>query len=72
MLGVGQKREGKVELFGHLSALSGLVDADGQYLSAKGFEFVIVTGQTGQLLPAVGSPIASVEDQDQLGFPDEF
>jgi hypothetical protein len=68
MIDVGKDRERKLETFGDLAALFRRIYADCEYLSPGKLELIDIRGQTGQLLAAERSPIASVEDKNELGF----
>jgi hypothetical protein len=68
VIGVRENGEWQLELADNLAVLVLIVDADCQDLGALGGELLIVAGQTGQLPSAEGSPVASVEHQDDLGL----
>ena len=61
MIRVEKNRKGEFELVYQLAALILIVDADGYNLCPSSGELFVVCGQTGQLLSAVRSPVASVE-----------
>jgi hypothetical protein len=53
----------KFEFFDEIAALILGIDADGEDFRSCGFELLVVSGQTGQLLAAVRSPVAAIKNQ---------
>ncbi len=47
MLRIGKHRERKLELLRQRATLVRRIDADGQNLGVFGFEFIVVSSQTG-------------------------
>src|SRR5262249_16743151 len=66
VINVGEYRKRKLEHFDEFTALVLSVDTDRNDLRPCGGEFHVIRGQTGQLLSAVRSPVAPIEDEDEL------
>lgn len=63
MIGVAKNWKRELQLVRELAALVLIVNADCDNLGARRCELVIVCGQTGQLLSAIRSPVAAIEDE---------
>ena len=63
---IGEERKREIEFVGQLAILFRTVYADGYDFRPFFLELLVIRGQTGQLLPAVWSPVASVEHEHDL------
>jgi len=70
MFGVGKNWKREFKLVDELAALVLSVNAYCDDLCFSGGELIVISCQTGKLLPAKRSPIAPVEHQNDFGFPD--
>ena len=70
MIGVRKNRKWELQFVRQLTALVLIVDADGYDLGALSGEPGVISGQTGQLLSAMRSPVAAVEYEYNFGLPE--
>jgi len=68
MIGVGKNWKREFQIGCELPALVLIVNADRNNLGSGSSKFVIIFGQTGQLLSAIRSPVAAIEHEHYFGL----